>query len=697
MSRQLSATMSNSKGNRRGRPTRFRPSLLLSTVVMLSIVPSARVSADELEGSAASASLPSCAPQTDGGACRSGTSCASLGWCETACYKPPPLRHQLPPGVPKPPLTRHAGVDGEPQVGADGEPECGNGLCEAGEVCGECLLDCGPCHDRALESVRRCVDERTIALTFDDGPTEFTNGLLDTLAERGVLASFFVVGVMIDGPDQSEETKAARRAVLNRAIAEGHHVAHHSWTHRPFTQLTPEELRGEINRLDVILRELTCVRPKLVRAPFGTVNDEVLDLLYSMGLLVVNWNLDTVDWRYGVEGADPMEIVRITRETLASESPAGVIHLQHDTHALGLEVVDDILDEIDDAGYSVVTLEECLYGVNFDSCPPGLDFIATDLEVDGNTVTRKSCAFNGTWPTDDAGSGSGDGQIEEPFCVLDTCWEDLNSTFSAVLVTGVLTCVILCCSACVCATLRYKRDQTRAAFEASRMRAREKAEAERAARLRRDEEEGIVSTGPPRAAFVEGAQEDGTIAVYSTGKEPLIQNRARTVSRGSQGSRASRASRASRSSRASRTPRASRASHASRAPGSRERRSRSSKASAPRSARNSHASGASLPPGVPPHMFPPGMPVPVAPGNHAGVPPHPGAMPPPGFMVHGEDGTAVPMPMVPPPGFVGGPGGAAPFDPGALPPRSTGRRSAGYETDSDSDASDELRPPGSVY
>ena len=80
--------------------------------------------------------------------------------------------------------------------------------------------------------------ERQIALTFDDGPSSYTDGLLDILAEEGVKATFFVVG---------------REAVKNpgpvrRAEAEGHLVGTHSWSHRNLLGCLPAESRQEIVR-----------------------------------------------------------------------------------------------------------------------------------------------------------------------------------------------------------------------------------------------------------------------------------------------------------------------------------------------------------------------------------------------------------------------------------------------------------------
>lgn len=98
------------------------------------------------------------------------------------------------------------------------EPEvCGNGKCLYPETCGNCADDCGPCQTVGVGDVtRQCINENDWALTFDDGPSDVTDDLLDILRAKEAKASFFVVGNRISW-------SAAQ--FLQRAQSQGHYIA----------------------------------------------------------------------------------------------------------------------------------------------------------------------------------------------------------------------------------------------------------------------------------------------------------------------------------------------------------------------------------------------------------------------------------------------------------------------------------------
>ena len=120
-----------------------------------------------------------------------------------------------------------------------------------------------------------------MALTYDDGPSEWTARLLDVLRAADARATFFVLGEAIDG----------REDLLVRAAAEGHEIGNHTFTH-PRPDLTPDdELETEIARTSDRIRSVLGTGPTLMRAPNGLAEDRVAPLAakYGMPAFSTSW------------------------------------------------------------------------------------------------------------------------------------------------------------------------------------------------------------------------------------------------------------------------------------------------------------------------------------------------------------------------------------------------------------------------
>jgi peptidoglycan/xylan/chitin deacetylase (PgdA/CDA1 family) len=143
---------------------------------------------------------------------------------------------------------------------------------------------------------------REVALTFDDGPTEWTPQVLDVLAEHGALATFFVLGVSVAG----------REDVLRRAKSEGHELANHAFSHRELATLDDEEVRSELDRTSSLLAAVTGERPLYFRPPFADTDYRIAHLARDAGLVrTVLRSVDPEDWRE----VDPQSIAtRVLRD-----------------------------------------------------------------------------------------------------------------------------------------------------------------------------------------------------------------------------------------------------------------------------------------------------------------------------------------------------------------------------------------------
>ncbi|TWI59114.1 polysaccharide deacetylase family protein [Halalkalibacter nanhaiisediminis] len=137
--------------------------------------------------------------------------------------------------------------------------------------------------------LRGPLTENKVALTFDDGPDpRFTNQVLDVLKEFNVPATFFVLGKRAETyPD-----------IVRRMVKEGHIIGNHTYSHTDLSKAADiETLVREVNQTEDVLVNLIGYRPKLFRAPYGFLYDELVEKLAEMNYTVVGWSADSLDWR----------------------------------------------------------------------------------------------------------------------------------------------------------------------------------------------------------------------------------------------------------------------------------------------------------------------------------------------------------------------------------------------------------------
>jgi peptidoglycan/xylan/chitin deacetylase (PgdA/CDA1 family) len=181
-----------------------------------------------------------------------------------------------------------------------------------------------------------------IALTFDDGPDPVdTPKLLDLLREKGVKATFFVVGKRAE---QYPE-------IVRRAWDEGHLIANHTWSHRLlFCFLTPSRLRAEIDRGAESVRRICGFRPRLFRSPVGMRHVLLQSNLTDAGLEYVSWSIRTRDTLTADSGVLARRILR--------QAASGDIILLHDHLPRGahvmLEALPRVIDELRKRGFEFV-------------------------------------------------------------------------------------------------------------------------------------------------------------------------------------------------------------------------------------------------------------------------------------------------------------------------------------------------------
>jgi peptidoglycan/xylan/chitin deacetylase (PgdA/CDA1 family) len=199
-----------------------------------------------------------------------------------------------------------------------------------------------------------------VALTFDDGPGEYTRRLVAILHAAGARATFFVVGNRLQywpGVLRDEETVGV--------------VGDHTWSHADLTQL-PRWLGWlELARTQYAVSQQLGHPPRLFRAPYERHNPTLDATVTSLGLVEVFWSVDSGD-------AQPKATTRrVLRNVLAGLRP-GAIVLMHDIHPWTVRAVPKILRAIRLRGLRAVTVPELLAldtSSEHEGCPlaPGAD------------------------------------------------------------------------------------------------------------------------------------------------------------------------------------------------------------------------------------------------------------------------------------------------------------------------------------
>ncbi len=203
---------------------------------------------------------------------------------------------------------------------------------------------------RTVETVRR-----EIAFTFDDGPSRWTEPLLDSFAAHGGRATFFVLG----------ESVAGHEATLERVVQEGHEVGNHTFSHPRLTTLNEEDISREIRSTSELIEGLSGAPVQFWRPPFFDFDRRVCEAVAASGLpRMVHCTVPTGDYASSVAlicariraGAKPGAIVDLHDGAPKSQTTDGVPPSRRSTIA----AVEAMLPYLAEQGYRFVTISELL-------------------------------------------------------------------------------------------------------------------------------------------------------------------------------------------------------------------------------------------------------------------------------------------------------------------------------------------------
>jgi peptidoglycan/xylan/chitin deacetylase (PgdA/CDA1 family) len=188
------------------------------------------------------------------------------------------------------------------------------------------------------------VEGSYVAMTFDDGPhAQNTPRLLDILKQRGIKATFFVVG----------KNAAEYPDILKRIAEEGHEIANHSFSHPLLASLSEPALREQLDKTHQTVLKESGVTMTVMRPPYGALSDPQRRWTNAnFGYKIILWDVDPLDWKF-------RDAARVETEILNRTRPGSII-LSHDIHKTTVDAMPSTLDALTAKGFKFVTVSELL-------------------------------------------------------------------------------------------------------------------------------------------------------------------------------------------------------------------------------------------------------------------------------------------------------------------------------------------------
>lgn len=196
--------------------------------------------------------------------------------------------------------------------------------------------------------------EKTVALTFDDGPTVYTPKVLAVLEENSVKATFFMAG------------RNANRypEYVRQVYAQGHQIANHTWSHPCLTKLSDQAIIKEMTLTNNRLENIICgnqpcsFHVNYMRPPYGSTSKRVKNVLFGLGYHVIKWNMSSDDWLLIHNGKGSQAIVN---RVFSQKRKNHEVVLFHDGGGPRQAVVDalpEIIERYRQLGYRFIRVDE---------------------------------------------------------------------------------------------------------------------------------------------------------------------------------------------------------------------------------------------------------------------------------------------------------------------------------------------------
>ncbi len=184
-------------------------------------------------------------------------------------------------------------------------------------------------------------NDKRIALTFDDGPSEHTNQVLDILKQYHIKATFFLIGSKIE----------SNQKVLRRLVAEGHQLGNHTYNHSKATGFySVQKLTDELESTRSVVKQFAGLNMKLYRPPFGVTTPNLPKVVSQLRLNPIGWSVRSFD-------TIPQSAEVIIRRVMKQIKPGSVI-LLHDDKEKCATVLENIIPHLLNQQYTFATVGE---------------------------------------------------------------------------------------------------------------------------------------------------------------------------------------------------------------------------------------------------------------------------------------------------------------------------------------------------
>ena len=249
-----------------------------------------------------------------------------------------------------------------------------------------------------------------IAFTFDDGPGEYTDELLDCLEENNAHATFFMLG----------QNVGSWESTVQRMVDIGCEIGSHSWDHPNLYDLSMDSVAQQFSDTDAALEKACGQKASVARAPYGNWSD---DIISTVGKPFFTWSLDSMDWSY-------LDVSKDYDAVMNGDLTDGSIILMHDIHEPSVQAAIKMIPELVQKGYKLmtvselaaakgVTLQQANYSDFWDSSlqkgiVAGYSGNTTDASGDGSTDgTDTSSDTSSDGSSDTSESDSDDGSSDD--------------------------------------------------------------------------------------------------------------------------------------------------------------------------------------------------------------------------------------------------------------------------------------------
>ncbi len=194
--------------------------------------------------------------------------------------------------------------------------------------------------------------KKIVALTFDDGPSEYTKDILTILEKYNIKATFFVIG----------ENVSRYPEILKRISENGHIIGNHSFSHTRFTTLSEKIIEEELKKTNEIIYKLTGVSPTLFRPPYGVCSNSAVKIIKQLGYKIIVWSSAADDY-------SPLTTPEKIKDDLLKRVKPGGIILLHDSappqevyqnRFQTVKALPEVIKMLKKEGYNFLTIPELL-------------------------------------------------------------------------------------------------------------------------------------------------------------------------------------------------------------------------------------------------------------------------------------------------------------------------------------------------